>query len=156
MTDQGVSHIDPTTEQYKAFAALPDEGPIWMLNLIRLKATASYGDGKGPGSGPGSGPSSGEQVSGASAYKTYGKESAPFFAGVGGKIILSGAPLATLIGPADEAWDLAFIAEYPNAAAFHEMVKNPGYQAIVYHRQAAVADSRLIRLKPGAEGKLFG
>jgi hypothetical protein len=34
------------------------------------------------------------------------------------------------------------------------MVMNPDYQAIVYHRQAAVEDSRLIRMAdlPGAEG----
>ena len=140
--DQATGHIDPTTEQFKAFAALPDDGPIWMLNLIRLKEKASYADGR--------------TASGLEAYKTYSKESAPFFTGVGGRIVVSGAPLATLIGPADEAWHVAFIAEYPNAAAFHEMVKIPGYQAIVFHRQAAVADSRLIRLKPGGEGKLFG
>jgi uncharacterized protein (DUF1330 family) len=65
-------------------------------------------------------------------------------------------PKAVLIGPEDEQWDLAFIAEYPSAAAFGDMVKNPGYQAIVFHRQAAVKTSRLIRLKPGRPGALFG
>jgi len=51
-----------------------------------------------------------------------------------------------LIGPSDEHWDIAFIAQYPNSGAFLEMVTNPDYQAIVFHRQAAVKDSRLIRL----------
>jgi hypothetical protein len=34
---------------------------------------------------------------------------------------------------------------YPTAGAFLEMVTDPGYQAAVRHRRAAVLDSRLIR-----------
>lgn len=135
-------HIDPTKGQFGKFMKLPDEGKIWMLNMIRLKEKATYEDGR--------------EASGVEAYKTYGKASAEFFTAVGGKIAWSGSPKTTLIGPEDENWDLIFVAEYPNAAAFGEMVKNPGYQAIVFHRQAAVADSRLIRIAPGEAGKLFG
>lgn len=135
-------HVDPTKEQFSAFAKLPDDGPIWMLNLIRLRKNAKYEDGR--------------EMTGAEAYADYGRSSAPFFTGVGGKIVWAGKPQAVLIGPEDESWDMAFIAEYPNAAAFMEMVKNPGYQAIVHHRQAAVKTSRLIRMAPGSPGKLFG
>jgi len=134
--------IDPTRDQFRSFMSLPDEGPIWMLNMIRLRKKAKYEDGR--------------EASGAEAYAEYGRASDPFFSGVGGKIVWAGKPEAVLIGPDDERWDLAFIAEYPSAAAFGEMVKNPGYQAVVHHRQAAVKTSRLIRLKPGAPGKLFG
>ncbi len=135
-------HIDPRRDQFAAFAKLPDESPILMLNLIRLRKNAKYEDGR--------------EATGAEAYAEYGRMSEPFFKGVGGKIVWSGKPQAVLIGPDDEHWDLAFIAEYPSAAAFIEMVKNPGYQAIVHHRQAAVKTSRLIRMKPGSPGKLFG
>lgn len=61
-----------------------------------------------------------------------------------------------VIGPDDKHWDILFVAEYPSAKAFAEMVQNPGYQAIVHHRQAAVKDSRLIRIKPSEAGRLFG
>ena len=61
-----------------------------------------------------------------------------------------------LIGPQDERWDICFIAEYPSGAAFVEMVKDPDYQKAVVHRQAAVADSRLVRLAPKASGAGFG
>lgn len=135
------AYIDPSKEQFKAFTKLPDEGPIWMLNIIRLRKKAKYDDGR--------------KATGAEAYKTYGKESERFFTAVGGKIVWSGAPELMVIGPQDKRWDIAFVAEYPNAAAFGEMVKNPGYQAILHHRQAAVKDSRLIRMKPGEAGKLF-
>ena len=38
-----------------------------------------------------------------------------------------------------------FIARYPNAGAFLEMVTDPVYQQAVKHRQAAVMTSRLQR-----------
>ena len=61
-----------------------------------------------------------------------------------------------LIGPSDERWDLCFIAQYPSVAAFVEMIRDPVYREAVKHRQAAVEDSRLIRLAPLAPGKNFG
>lgn len=135
-------HVDPSREQFKAMMTLPDDGPVWMLNLIRLRKKAKYEDGR--------------EATGAEAYAAYGRESKPFFTGVGGRIVWSGRPELVLIGPDDERWDMAFIAEYPGAAAFGAMVKNEGYQAIVHHRQAAVKDSRLIRIRPGEAGKVFG
>ena len=128
--------VDPTREAFDAFKALPRDQPIAMLNLIRYRAGAAY---------PADHPAAAEGLSGADAYRRYGKESGPVFARVGGTIVWRGRPAMALIGPADEAWDAAFIARYPTAAAFLEMVTDPDYQRAVVHRQAAVADSRLIR-----------
>jgi uncharacterized protein (DUF1330 family) len=125
-------HIDPTPSQFQEFKEFPRDTPIQMLNLIKLKVTAAYKEDEG--------------VSGASAYAAYGKESAAIFHRVGGEIIWRGKPESVLIGPSDEEWDIAFIARYPSAKAFLQMVTDPAYQAIVYHRQAAVETSRLIRL----------
>jgi hypothetical protein len=36
------------------------------------------------------------------------------------------------------------------------MIRDPVYREAVKHRQAAVEDSRLIRLKPLASGRTFG
>lgn len=134
--------VEPKKEQFVAFTSLPVEGPIWMLNMIRLRKKAKYDDDR--------------KASGAEAYAEYGRASEPFFTGVGGKIVWAAKPETVLIGPKDERWDLIFIAEYPNAAAFLKMVADPGYQAILHHRTAAVKTSRLIRMKPGEAGKLFG
>jgi uncharacterized protein (DUF1330 family) len=131
--------VDPTREQFDAFKALPRDTPIMMLNLIRLKEEAVYPEG--------------ETVSGAEAYARYGRGSGPIFRKLGGEILWRGRGECTVIGPADEYWDIAFVARYPTAAAFMAMVTDPDYQAIVIHRQVAVADSRLIRLSaedPGA------
>ena len=74
---------------------------------------------------------------------------------MGGEIIWRGKPEVTLIGPSDEYWDLIFVARYPSAGAFLEMVTDPVYRVAVKHRQAAIADSRLIRTSDAAEGEGF-
>jgi uncharacterized protein (DUF1330 family) len=125
-------HIDPTKASFAAFRAVPRAGPIHMLNLVRLRAVASYPDGRA--------------VSGADA--AYGRESAAVFAQLGGRIVWRGGFEHMLIGPAEEHWDLCFIAEYPSTDAFVAMIRDPVYREAVKHRQAAVEDSRLIRLAP--------
>ena len=139
--------IDPTREQFNAFKALPRDTPIHMLNLIRLKPLADYPPGH---------PDHGKGLTGLEAYRRYGRTSAEVFARVGGRQVWAGKPEAVLTGPADERWDLAFIAEYPNAGAFLAMVTDPEYREHVKHRQAAVEDSRLIRLAPVRPGEGFG
>lgn len=139
--------IDPLREQFDAFKALPRDTPIQMLNLVRLKAKADY---------PADHPNHGKGLSGLDAYRAYGRETAALFASLGGRQIWAGRPEGVVTGPADEAWDLAFIAEYPNAGAFLAMVTNPDYREFVKHRQAAVQDSRLIRMAPLTPGEGFG
>ena len=75
---------------------------------------------------------------------------------MGGRQIYVGKPEGVVTGPADEHWDLIFIAEYPNAGAFLAMVTDPDYREHVKHRTAAVEDSRLIRLAPITPGATFG
>ncbi len=139
--------IDPLRAQFDAFKALPRDRPIQMLNLIRLKPKAEYPQGH---------PDHGKNLSGLDAYRAYGRTSAGVFARVGGKQIWAGRPEAVVTGPADERWDLAFIAEYPSAAAFLAMVTDPEYREHVKHRQAGVEDSRLIRFAPVTPGAGFG
>ncbi len=135
-------HIDPTKEIFAQFRDNNRPGPIHMLNLVRLHDQARYPDGR--------------KASGAEAYAAYGRESGPVFSRLGGKIIWRGAFELMLIGPQDERWDHCFIAEYPSVEAFVSMIRDPAYREAVKHRQAAVEDSRLIRLKPQDGGAGFG
>jgi len=138
-----MSHsIDPTREQFAAFRELQRPGPIHMLNLVRLRERARYPDGL--------------DVSGADAYRSYARESAPVFQRVGGRQYWIGKFEVTLIGPSEERWDHVFIAEYPSVDAFVAMIRDPEYRHAVKHRQAAVEDSRLIRLQPRVPGAFFG
>lgn len=136
------NNVDPTREQFDVFKNLPRDKPVMMLNLVRLRAESVYPDGN--------------KVSGRTAYDNYGRASLPIFSRVGGEIIWRGKPESVVIGPADEHWDIAFIARYPTAGAFMAMVTDEDYQAIVIHRQVAVADSRLIRMGDGGDGPGFG
>jgi uncharacterized protein (DUF1330 family) len=135
-------HIDPTKETFAAFRADDRAGPIHMLNLVRFRERAAYPDGR--------------QATGAEAYAAYGRESGPVFARLGGRIVWRGDFELMLIGPGEERWDECFIAEYPSVGAFVEMIGDPVYREAVKHRQAAVLDSRLIRLAPSAAGAGFG
>jgi len=139
--------IDPTRAQFDVFKALPRDEPVHMLNLVRLRAKAAYPDDH---------PLAGQEISGLEAYRAYGRETAPLFRRLGGRQIWAGRPQAVVTGPSDERWDLAFIAAYPDAKAFLAMVTDEGYRQSVKHRQAAVEDSRLIRLSPIEPGEGFG
>src|ERR1700736_4028761 len=135
-------HIDANKDIFAQFRDNDRPGPIHMLNVVRLRKEAAYPDGR--------------KASGAEAYAAYGRESGPVFERLGGRIVWQGRFELMLIGPSDERWDHCFIAEYPDVAAFVDMIRDPVYREAVKHRQAAVKDSRLIRLKPLASGKTFG
>jgi hypothetical protein len=87
MTD----YIDPTKERFARFREMQRGGPIHMLNPVRLRARASYPDGR--------------DVSGADAYRESGE-------------VVQGRFETTLIGPDSERWDRVFIAEYPSVDGF--------------------------------------
>lgn len=144
----GTAFVDPTREAFDAFKALPRDTPLNMLNLVRFRELAAYPDGH---------ENAGKGWSGERAYEEYGKTSGPIFQRVGGSIVWRGAFETVLTGPAEEHWDTAFIAFYPNAGAFLEMVTDPAYRMAVVNRQAAVLTSRLIRFAPAAgDASVFG
>jgi hypothetical protein len=78
-------HIDPTKQSFAEFRANSRNGPIHILNLVRLHARAHYPDGR--------------QASGADAYAAYGRESRPVFERLGGRIVWHCAFEQMLIGP---------------------------------------------------------
>jgi uncharacterized protein (DUF1330 family) len=137
--------INPTREQFKAIFGLPLDQPVHMLNLLRFRALAQYAP---------EDPEAGERaVTGAEAYRRYSDAASPVFAKVGGSQVWIGRPELTLIGSSDEEWGLVFIARYPTAQSFVDMLRDADYKRATRHRTAAVADSRLIRcsaLRPGS------
>lgn len=142
MRDEPTAFIDPTKEDFARFREMDRPGPVHMLNLLKFRDQAAYDDGT--------------IATGFEAYQNYARESGPIFKRLGGRQVWAGRPELTLIGPQTESWDLAFIAEYPSKDAFVAMLRDPDYRKAVRHRQAAVADSRLIRMQPGEPGAQFG
>jgi uncharacterized protein (DUF1330 family) len=140
-------HVDPTRELFDAFKALPRDEPVWMLNMVRFRERGDY---------PADHADAGKGRSGAEAYAEYARLSHPVFTRVGGSVTWRGVMQAMLIGPAPNWWDTIFIAHYPKAAAFLEMVTDPAYKLAVVHRQAAVLTSRLIRCQEKDSSGGFG
>ncbi|MDJ0700292.1 MAG: DUF1330 domain-containing protein [Woeseiaceae bacterium] len=123
-------YINPERDQFEEFKSLPRDEPVMMLNFLRFRDEADYEDGR--------------IATGEEAYAAYGRESAPIFKRVGGEIVWRGKQQVMVIGPKDKDWHMIFVARYPTAGAFLEMVTDPDYQEAVKHRTAGVLDSRLI------------
>jgi uncharacterized protein (DUF1330 family) len=119
----------PTRQQLEQLAGTDSGEPVVMLNLLRFKDEA---DGIDTG------------VSGAEAYARYGKGVQPFLERVGGRLLLAAAAQETFIGPEAREWDMVLMVEYPSRKAFLEMATDPDYLEVHRHRDAALADSRLI------------
>jgi uncharacterized protein (DUF1330 family) len=123
--------IDPSAEQLARLAGSAQAGPVVMLNLLRFKEVAVGID-------------AADGISGAEAYGRYGAAVESHLERVGGRVLLALAAEESVIGPDPGEWDLVIAVQYPSRAAFIEMVSDPEYLAIHAHREAAVADSRLI------------
>ncbi|WP_407874398.1 DUF1330 domain-containing protein [Qipengyuania nanhaisediminis] len=141
------TYIDPSPANFAAFKDLPRDRPIHMLNLLRFREKAEYPQGQ---------ENHGKGWSGQRAYEEYGRTSGPIFRRVGGAIVWRGTFETVVTGPDDMRWDDGFVAQYPHAGAFFEMIKDPEYQKAVVNRTAALADSRLVRFAPGEAGEGFG
>ena len=140
------SYIDPSPANFQAFKDLPRDEPIHMLNLLEYREQAEYKEGH---------EYVGKGWSGRRAYEEYGKTSGPIFRRVGGTIVWRGAFQTMVTGPDAKRWYDGFIAHYPNAGAFFEMIKDPEYQQAVANRTAALVDSRLMRFAPSEAGEGF-
>ncbi|MEM8877647.1 MAG: DUF1330 domain-containing protein [Pseudomonadota bacterium] len=142
-----MASINPTREQFRAIGDLPGKGPILMVNLLRFRDKAVYAAGD---------PEFGETpVSGEDAYRRYAHDTERLVLSLGGSQNWIGLPMLTVIGPEDEQWHHAFVARYPSAQSFMDMVRNPDYQKAVRHRTAAVSDSRLICCREADAGETF-
>ncbi len=111
---------------------VPDAQAFAVINLLLYKEWADYPEG-----------TVSERLTGQQAYERYSELSIPFVNKVGGVPMWRGTFGVNLIGPEDEDWDEILIMKYPARSAFEQMLADPGYLAIVFHRTAAVKDSRL-------------
>jgi uncharacterized protein (DUF1330 family) len=125
--------IFPTQSQLEELQSLPAEEPVVMLNLLRFKDRADGID---------------EGVSGREAYGRYADATGQFLEKVGGRLLNAVDARQVVIGPAATEWDMALLVEYPSPRRFLEMAGDPEYLKAHAHRDAALADSRLIACSP--------
>ena len=95
-------------------ASLPDQGPVVMVNMLRLRDRA--------------------------AYKRYSELTMPLIKARGGTVLWAGNGEAVAFGDAEaDRWDYVVLVRYPSRAAFLDMMRSPEYAAANVHRQQAVA-----------------
>ena len=118
-----MSGIKSNDDQFQALADNTNEEPFVMLNLLKFKK-----DG------------------GREAYFRYIKESGPFVAAVGAKVVYFGKPKELLQG--EEDWDLLMLVQYPSRKAFQTMTHNPDYLKVHEFRAEGVERAVLYATDP--------
>ncbi|MFT4808055.1 MAG: hypothetical protein ACI9LX_001380 [Paraglaciecola sp.] len=133
------NYVDPSGQKLMDFVKEPaSDSSIVMINLLRYREQADYSGTR----------KDGISCSGAQAYDTYSKAVTPLLLEVGGCPIWRGSAKTTLIGPSDEQWDDAILVYYPSRQAFLNMIKTQDYSDILFLRDAALLNSRLIETHP--------
>lgn len=114
-----------------AIAALPDTGPVVMLNLMRFHARSLDGNG-----------------SGWDAYLRYSALAIRQIKARGGTIIWTGDAEAVALGAPDRhRWDYAALVRYPSRAVFLDMMASPEYAAANVERENGCADHAIVAMR---------
>ena len=126
MTGAAIAHLNSD-----ALEALPDDGPVTMLNLMHFRDRSR--DGKG---------------SGWDAYLRYSALSIKLIKSVGGTIVWTGEAQAVALGvPEAHRWDYVALVRYPSRAAFLEMMKSPDYLVANVERENGCVDHAIIAIR---------
>lgn len=105
--------------------------PIVMVNLLRFRERAQYADAS-------------VSCSGQQAYTKYSKAVVPLILEVGGFPVWAGRVRSSLIADDGEQWDQVALVAYPSRKAFVDMHLSQAYIDCVVHRNASLADVKLI------------
>ncbi|WP_167105406.1 DUF1330 domain-containing protein [Mycobacterium sp. DL592] len=114
--------VDDRPVNLKAFANLPADAPVVMINLLKF-----------------------HEGDGLAHYLTYSREVVPHLERVGGVVRYAGTTPHNVIGDGERPWwDAILVVEYPSPQAFVDMVLDPGYQKVHEHRAAALVQGDLV------------
>ena len=114
-----------------ALQALPETGPVTMLNLMRFRERALDGDG-----------------SGWDAYLRYSSIAIKLIKARGGTIVWTGQAEAVALGlPDAHRWDYVALVRYPSRAAFIDMMTSSDYLAANFHRENGCGDHLIIAVR---------
>ncbi len=128
--------IVPTQKQIMTMIEKGPEGPMVMVNLLKYRAKAAYGEGHAGAA---------ENLSGRDAYQRYGMVALQHVMKRGGSVVWAGPQKFVMVG--DEAgndWDEVVCVRYPSREAFLNMTQDPEYLAAHYHREAGLERTSLL------------
>ena len=100
-----------------------DDGPIWMVNLMKYRETADYADGREVA------------ISGREADDIYAPTDV--LAEIGAEIVFAADVEQQLLGESP-IWDRVAIVKYPTRRSFIEMQSRPDFQDKHVHKEAGM------------------
>ncbi|MBV8976007.1 MAG: DUF1330 domain-containing protein [Alphaproteobacteria bacterium] len=133
--------ISPSPVQIRKFQEEGPGGAIVMVNLLKFRARAEYEPAREEAA---------QNLTGREAYQRYGAIAFAFVHGLGKSIVWMGPQALVFIGGAEQDWDEVICVRYPSRAKFLEMVSNPDYLAVTYHRDAGLERTALLCCSAGS------
>jgi len=134
----GFGGINPDERQLRAFLESDAGGPLQFVNLLSYRTEAQYPEGNQLARAG---------LSGAEAYGRYGAVALDHVVRRGGMLTLYNDVLQVLIGPG-APWDQIAVMQYPDTDAFVDMIRDPGYQTGLVHRDAGLAETAILVSRP--------
>jgi len=116
-----------------ATTAPEDDGPVWMVNLMRYKDVAEYADGRET------------TLTGQEADDEYTPTES--LSGVGAELVFVATVEDRFLGDGIE-WDRIGIVKYPTRRAFIEMQERADFRESHKHKEAGMAESIVIGCLP--------
>jgi hypothetical protein len=107
-----------------------EEGPVWMVNFMKYRARADYGDGQDSG------------ISGREADDRYAPRG--ILDDIGAEVVFFGDVVA------GDAWDRIGIVRYPTHRSFMEMQYHPGFRQQHRHKAAGMDHTIVVGTQPVA------
>ena len=110
-----------------------EDGPVWMVNLMKYRDVADYADGRDTA------------VSGREADDRYAPTGP--LAAVGAEIVFVGDVDQQLLGD-DTVWDRIAVVKYPTRRSFVEMQQREDFQELHEHKDAGMEQTIVIGCQP--------
>ncbi len=127
--------VDTAYSIHLATVPPEDDGPIWMVNFMKYKERADYGEAGGP------------DISGREADDRYAP--VEVLADLGAEVAYFG----DVVGPdgrTDPSWDRMGIVRYPTRRSFVDMLSRPDFEAKRVHKDAGMAFTIIMACRPTA------
>lgn len=132
-----VRYGTPNTEYAMLMATMPpeDDGPVWMINLMKYREVADYADGRE------------STISGQEADDAYSPLHS--LAAVGAAPVFFGDVDQQLLGDGT-VWDRVGVVKYPTRKSFIDMQSLPSFQESHHHKDAGMETTIVIGTQPMA------
>jgi uncharacterized protein (DUF1330 family) len=138
LASHGLGGTNPDRDQLRALLDADRDGPLHFVNLLAFHDEARYPDGH---------ESAALGLTGEQAYARYGEVALHHVTRRGGRLVTFNTVEQTIIG-AEAGWHQVATMEYPDTAAFVDMVRDPDYTAALVHRDAGLATTLVLVTRP--------